>query len=85
MVLVAQKWNKISKYLQVRTKSKTPRNGKMYKDKWNSINGDYKKIFNYHKGTGHNTSYWDLSLEDQDKFHLPRQFNENCYNTIEIF
>jgi hypothetical protein len=57
----------------------------MYKDKWNSINGDYKKIFNYHKGTGHNTSYWDLSLEDQDKFHLPRQFNENCYNTIEIF
>jgi hypothetical protein len=31
------------------------------------------------------TSYWDLSLKDQDKFHLPRQFNEDCYNTIEVF
>jgi hypothetical protein len=44
MVLVAQKWNKIAKYLHVKTKSKTPRNGKICKDKWNSINGDYKRF-----------------------------------------
>ncbi len=69
----------------MKTKSKTTRNGKMCKDKWNSINGDYKKIFDCHKGMGHNTSYWDLSLEDWDKFHLPKQFNENCYNTIKVF
>jgi hypothetical protein len=29
----------------------------MCKDKWNSINGDYKNISNYHKGMSHNTSY----------------------------
>jgi hypothetical protein len=40
------------------------RNDKMCQDKWNSINGDYKKISNYYKGMDHNTSYWDLSLED---------------------
>jgi hypothetical protein len=85
MVLTAHKWNKIAKYFQARTRSKISRNGKMCKDKWNSINSDYKKNSNYHKGMGHNTSYWDPSLEDQDKFHLLKQFNKDCYNTIEVF
>jgi hypothetical protein len=84
MVPLAQKWNKIAEYMWVRTKSKIVlRNGKICKDKWNSINGDYKNISNYHKSMGHNTSYWDLSLEDWDKFHLSEQLNEDCYNAIE--
>jgi hypothetical protein len=24
-------------------------------------------------------------MEEWDKFHLPKSFNENCYNAIEIF
>jgi len=48
----------------------------MCKDKWNYINGDYKKIFDYYKGIGHNISYYgknniiapihskDLQVED---------------------
>jgi len=35
-------------------------------------NGDYKWISNYHKGTGNNTLYLDLTLEEQKKFHLPK-------------
>jgi len=30
--------------LQQRTKNKFPRNGTMCKDKWNSLNSNYKKI-----------------------------------------
>lgn len=61
---------------------KTPRNNKMCKDKWNYINEDYKRILDYHKGTRHNASYWDLIIEECDRFHLPKQYNEDCYNVI---
>jgi TRAP-type C4-dicarboxylate transport system substrate-binding protein len=49
IILAAQKWNKISEDMQAITRSKTQYNGKMCNDKWNYINSDYKKIFNYHK------------------------------------
>jgi hypothetical protein len=50
--------------LQVITHFKTPRINKMCKNKWNCIHGDYKQIFDYHKGTK------DVKSE----------YNENCYN-----
>ncbi len=71
MILVAQNWNKIAKYLQAQTKSKLLENGKMCKDKWNSIHDDYKKISNYQKDTRNNTSYWDLLAKNQHQHHLP--------------
>ncbi len=42
---------------QPNTHSKILKIGKMYKDKWNYINSDYKKIFDYYKGIGHDISY----------------------------
>jgi hypothetical protein len=57
----------------------------MCKDKWNYINCEYKRIVDYHKGTGNNTSYLDLSLEKCNKFHLLKLFNGNYYNVIEVF
>jgi len=57
----------------------------MGKDKWNCNNGNHKKIFDYYKGIGHNTSYWELVMEKWDKLHLPKWFNEDCYNVIEVF
>ncbi len=30
-------------------------------------------------------SYWDLTLEERDRFHLPKQYNEDYYNVIEAF
>jgi hypothetical protein len=56
MILTIQQWNKFSN-LQAITHSKTPRIGKMCKDKWNYIHGDYKRISNYHTSIGNNTSY----------------------------
>ncbi len=53
MIPTTQRWNKLSKDQQIITHAKTPR---MCKDKWNYINGNYIKIFDYHKGIGHNTS-----------------------------
>jgi hypothetical protein len=43
-----------------------------------------KKIFYYHKGTGHNTSCWDLSMKSLTN-HFLKQFNEKCYNVIQAF
>jgi hypothetical protein len=39
---------------------------------WNCIHGDYKQIFDYHKGTKNNTSYWDFTLEEWNRLHLPK-------------
>jgi hypothetical protein len=36
-------------------------------------------------GIGHNTSYYKMSIVERNMFHLPRQFNKNYYNVIEIF
>ncbi len=33
-------------------------------DKWNCFNGDFKRIYDYHKGNGNNTSYQDQSIEE---------------------
>lgn len=37
--------------------SKVAKVGKMYKDKWNCMNVNYKRNFDYHKGVNQNTSY----------------------------
>jgi hypothetical protein len=51
-------WNSnLTQKIQVITRSKNLHNGKMCKDKWNCLNGNYKNITNYHKGLGHNISY----------------------------
>ncbi len=57
----------------------------MCKDKLNCINGDYKRIYDYHKGTCHNTSYQHLSMEKHNKFNLPKQFNDDCHDVIQTF
>ncbi len=66
MVFARNKWNKIAKDLQETTKSKSPYNGRMCNDKQTCVNNNYKKISNYHKGTGHNTSYLDLTIREKN-------------------
>ncbi len=63
-VLTMQQWNKLLDNLQPITHSKTLGIDKMGKDKWNWNNGNHKKIFDYYKCIGHNTSYWDLAMEE---------------------
>jgi hypothetical protein len=57
MIITIQQWNKLSNNLQAITHSKIPRIGKMCKNKWNYIHGDYKRISDYHTSIGNNTSY----------------------------
>jgi hypothetical protein len=44
------------------------RNGKMCKDKWNVLNFDYKKLVDCHKGTRHHASFWDLTMEEWERY-----------------
>jgi hypothetical protein len=83
MLFSMHKWSKIVNELYKLTNSRTPRNTKMFNDKWNWLNSDFKKLFNYHKGIGRNISYWQLLIEECDKHYLQHHFN--CYNAIEAF
>ncbi len=49
------------------------------------LNLDYKKLADYHIGTRNHTSFWGLSFEKKERFHLPLHFNQKCYNAIEAF
>jgi hypothetical protein len=57
----------------------------MCKDKWNSLNFDYKKLIDYHKGIRNHTYFWDLSFDKKENFHLPCQFNKKLYELIKAF
>lgn len=85
MVLVVQRWTKIIDQLQNMINAQVPQNSKTCKDKWNGLHSNYKKIAYYHKGIDHNTSYWELVVDECDKFHLPRQFGCEFYEAIDMF
>jgi hypothetical protein len=77
--------DKIIEKLQQRTKTKFPRKETICKNKWNSLNFDYKFYVDYHKRTMNHTCFWDLLFEDKKMFHLPCQFNKKFYEWIEAF
>jgi hypothetical protein len=85
MLRIAHKWDKIAKELQKLTTSRIAHIGKMCKNKWNGLNSDFKKISDYHTWTCHHTSLWELTMEECNKHHLPRQFNKEFYDAIESF
>jgi hypothetical protein len=66
------RWSKIVKDLQETTKAKSPCNGRMCKEKWTYVDGIYERICDYNKNNSHNTSYWDLTIEEIKKFHFPK-------------
>lgn len=82
MVLDAQRRAKIVDDLQNMINPWVPQNVKTCKDKWNDINSNYKKIVDYHKGTGHNTYFWELLIDECDNLHFPKQFNHEYYEAI---
>jgi hypothetical protein len=51
------------------TKNKFPKHI-MCKEKWNSLNFDFKKSIDYHRGIGNHTTFQDLSYEENEHFHL---------------
>jgi hypothetical protein len=85
MISTAQRWDRIVKELQKATQSKFPKTGVMCKDKWNSLNFDFKKLSYYHKGTSNHTYFWEFLFADKERFHLPCQLNKKYYEAIEAF
>jgi hypothetical protein len=66
-------------------KVRNPRNDIMCKDKWNSMNSNFKKLVDYCKGMGNHTCFWDLKYEKKECYHLPCQYPREYYELIEVF
>lgn len=71
MVIVPQKWNKITKELQKLIHVREPRTKKICKRKQNKLNYDFKKLANYPKGIKHIPLVWELTIEECNNKHLP--------------
>jgi len=79
------KWKKIFEVVMSASFSQYLRNGLAYKNKWGSILGDFKKLFNYMLGIGHNEDYWALSSQEKALHHLPHHFGCDMYEMIHDF
>jgi hypothetical protein len=66
-VPTTQRWNKIVKDFQNLLCAKEIFFWKVSKDKWNGLNSNFKKLTNYHKGTKHNMSFWEMTMEECKK------------------
>lgn len=75
----------VGKRLQKRAKVKNPRNDVMCKDKWNSLNSNFKKLIDYHKGTSNHTCFWDLKYQKNECYYLLHQYTRGYYEFIEVF
>ncbi len=66
MVFIVQCQDKITEKLQKDMKNKTSKSDIMCKDKWNSLNFNYKKLAYYHKRTCNRTNFYDLMFEEKE-------------------
>ena len=53
--------------------------------KWNALYSDFKKIKDYHSGTGNNVSFWALTSEERDENGLPRNFIKSHFEFMDDF
>jgi hypothetical protein len=51
------------------------RNGPTCKDKWGTINNDFKWIFGYMARKRHNEENWAMNVEDRMRLHLSHEFS----------
>ncbi len=68
------KWKKMSKYVMNLGSAIHFKNGPMCKDKWCSIFGDSKKIYNYMAGTAHNKKYRTMNIANKTSFNFSKNF-----------
>jgi hypothetical protein len=83
------RWASISQYVMKKTHSDKGaclfRDKDACRDKWQSIYGDYKHIFDYLKGIGINLRYKDMTPDDRAQAGLPRHFSLHHYRLIDSF
>lgn len=81
------KWGKIAREVNAITGGGVVREGPACKHKWTSTMADFKRIADYHKGTGRNAEeYFLITYADRRKENLPRSFFKEVYaNMYEFF
>jgi hypothetical protein len=56
-----------------------------YKDNWQVLFSDYKKIVDYQKGTGHNEDYFRMGSRRRKEVNLPPNFCPQHFKEMERF
>jgi hypothetical protein len=83
------RWASISEYVMKKTRSDEGasyyRDKDACRDKWQGIYGDYKRIYDYLKGTGVNQVYEELIPKERANAGLPRHFSPYYYQLIHSF
>jgi hypothetical protein len=85
-----EKWNKIASFVMNETANALQgksyhRTGAMCQNKWGALFGEYKKIRDWMKGTGHNENYWTMDPERREHFDLPKYFISSRYEEMDAF
>jgi Xaa-Pro aminopeptidase len=79
------KWRHIAVQVMRAGVSPQERDDSACMTKWNALYGEFKKIKDYHAGTGHNVSYFALTPEERDENGLPHNFSEAHYEQMHDF
>ena len=80
------KWGKIALEVNAITGGGVIREGPACKHKWTSTMSDFKRIADYHKGTGRNEEeYYLMTFGDRRKENLPRSFYKEVYSSMYEF
>lgn len=76
--MLATKWTRIfQKVNSIAPKGAPIRTPDACEDKWDLFMGDYKKVFDYQKGSRNNTKYWSLDPAEHQQFNLLKHFNDS--------
>jgi hypothetical protein len=77
------KWTRIASKVNAMGNGVCHRDGAACKYKWQMLLSDYKKIADFHSGTGMNEEeYWGLTFADKKSVGLPRTFFEEVYGRM---
>lgn len=77
------KWGKIALEVNAISWGEVVREGPACKHKWQSTMSDFKRIVDYHKGTGRNEEeYFLLTFADRRKQNLSRSFFREVYSSM---
>lgn len=80
------KWGKIAIEVNTITGGGVLREGPACKHKWQSVMSDFKRIADYHKGTGRNEEEsFLINFADRRKQNLPRSFFKEVYTSMYEF
>jgi hypothetical protein len=85
METAVHKWMKIANVVAKTGCSVYPRGAAACRDKWQTVLGDYKKIFDYKGRTRSNKDYFKMASKCRKELGLPPNFYNLQYLDMECF